>query len=191
MHSPLKKKLKSSTTFQVDVRGSFKFMLYFMAKLARRFGGSAYTLVRCLRKRGWKGLGSGFFSYVLATPCGRYALKIARNYYKKGNALWMRYARQNPGHMHLPKVFFHTRTRFGAITLMERLAPVPHAWRHKAERFCDMVHGREEPQPHIDGPQMVELVHTLRRADPDRLDLKCENVMMRGLRLVVTDPFVA
>ncbi|MBI1363626.1 MAG: hypothetical protein GC134_06545 [Proteobacteria bacterium] len=156
---------------------------------AIRFADNWHALCRWLEKKGWKRLGNGYFANVYATPCGRFALKLARGGTAQGYDGYARYAMANPGNPYLPKVYLHMKTEFGMMTLLERLRPMGDALRDEYARICAALRSKDMPDMK-DSTALVSLLRHL-HGFGDRLDLHPTNFMARGKQLVITDPLAA
>lgn len=156
---------------------------------AVRFADNWRALCQWLEKKGWKRLGSGYFANVYATPCGRFALKLARGGTPTGYDGFARYALANAHNPYLPKVYLHLKTDFGLMTLLERLTPLTEPLQAEYQRICDTLRGRAKADVRHNTALQTVLSHLAPFGD--RLDLHPTNFMARGDQLVITDPLAA
>ena len=183
----LKTRFFDSMTYMqgaTDIVG--KQLISLMRFAAVRFADNWHALCKWLEKKGWKRLGYGFFANVYATPCGRFALKLARGGTKTGYDSYARFAAANPSNPYLPTVYIHTRTDFGMMTLLERLTPLTDALHPECVDIQKRLKADVLDCKNTDTALSTVLMHL--HPLHERLDLHPSNFMARGDQLVITDP---
>ena len=163
--------------------------------------GKRERMLERLAAAGWPCIGHGYFSDVFLTPCGQYVVRVSPP--DEGYEAYLRFLQgslsSNP---YTPKIFYHvplidttrgysSNNNRGHVTVVERLEPFSPALRPVVDRLRKVVVTSEADMSTLaDDADLLALAKALNhRGSRIYLDLKEDNMMRRGDRLVVTDPF--